>query len=73
MLPLLSLITAPTSGGFFTQIGVWSTDMFSELLPILYMLVGLLAGSYFIIAIRKGVIGAFKKFAGGGGRRGRRR
>lgn len=69
---MLSLITAPSTSGFFTSVGTWSTEMFSELLPVMYMLVGLLAGAYFLIAIRKGVIGAFKRFAGAGGR-GRRR
>ena len=75
MLPLFTFITAPDPSVAMASTSVWSTEIFSNLLPVLYIVAGLIIGGMILSKIIGALISGAKKVTGSrtGRSRGRRR
>jgi len=71
-LPMLAFITLPDPTTTFASTTDWSAGMFTNMLPILYIVAGLLIGGMILGKVIGAVIRGAKKATGGGGRRRRR-
>lgn len=71
---LTTLFTIPSSTTVFTDISGWSTELFTDILPIALVGVGLLIAGMGVSFLMGKAVGGVKKVTGGGrgGRRGRR-
>jgi len=69
---MLTLITIPSASTFFAAVADYSGTMFTELLPVIYLIAGLIVGALFAKMLLRGGLNAVKSF-GGGKRGGRRR
>lgn len=70
---MLSFFTLPDATSTMTSIGDYSSAIFDELLPVLYIVAGLIIGGLIVSKIISTVIkGASKVVGRGGRRRGRR-
>jgi hypothetical protein len=50
---LFTLITLPSTAEFFSSVGQWSSALFDELKPVLYLVVGLgLAVAFGLLILR---------------------
>lgn len=69
-----TLFTVPSSSTAITEIGSYSTSWFTELLPVIYWVLGILVAVLVIKWLSGTVKGGMKRLFGGGRRgRGRRR
>jgi hypothetical protein len=59
------LIELPTTTEFFSQIGAWSSAMFNELKPVVFLVAGLTLGVAFGILILRLASWVFDKIRGG--------
>jgi hypothetical protein len=59
------LIELPTTTEFFAQIGAWSSAMFNELKPVVFLIAGLTLGVAFGILILRLASWVFEKIRGG--------
>jgi hypothetical protein len=59
------LIELPTTTEFFSQIGAWSSAMFNELKPVVFLIAGLSLGVAFGILILRLASWIFEKIRGG--------
>jgi hypothetical protein len=59
------LIELPTTTEFFAQIGAWSSAMFNELKPVVFLIAGLTLGVAFGILILRLASWVFEKIKGG--------
>ncbi len=60
------LVDLPTTTEFFNQIGSWSTAMFDEIKPIVFLATGLFIGALFGYLIVKLAIMVFERLTGRG-------
>jgi len=72
---MLTLFTAPSATTTLTQVGTYSSALFTDLLPVIYIGAGFIIGGLLIsFVIGRVIAGASKVLGKGrGGRRGRRR
>jgi len=71
---MLTFFTVSNATSTMTSVGTYSSAMFSELLPVLYVVAGLLIGGMIVAKIIGATVKGAKKVVGGSGKgRSRRR
>jgi len=70
---MLALFTVPTAANVIASSTEYSSSLFTEFLPLLYVAVGVTAAVVLLIFLKKWITGGTKRAMGGGRRGGRRR
>jgi len=68
----MTIVTLPTAGEMITGLGAWAGAYFTELLPLIYIPIGLFAVSAILLFLTKQGRGLLARVTRGGKRRFRR-
>lgn len=61
---LFSLFTAPSATGTLASVGEWSSPVFDNFLPIVYIVSGAIIGALLVVFLKDSVIHAVERLIG---------